>query len=44
MVYPDGIWYAQVTPSDVAEIVECHLVEGRVVERLALMRIASTSD
>jgi (2Fe-2S) ferredoxin len=44
MVYPDGIWYAQVTPSDVAEIVASHLVEGRVVERLALMRIASPSD
>src|SRR6266498_1088172 len=31
MVYPDGIWYAQVRASDVAEIVEQHLVNGRVV-------------
>jgi len=39
MVYPDGIWYAQVRSSDVAEIVEEHLLNGRVVERLALMKI-----
>jgi (2Fe-2S) ferredoxin len=39
MIYPDGIWYAQVRASDVAEIVEQHLVNGRVVERLALLRV-----
>jgi (2Fe-2S) ferredoxin len=41
MVYPDGIWYAQVRTSDVAEIVEEHLIGGRVVERLALLKIPS---
>jgi (2Fe-2S) ferredoxin len=41
MVYPDGVWYAQVRPGDVAEIVEEHLVNGRVVERLALLTIPS---
>ena len=41
MVYPDGIWYAQVRASDVAEIVAEHLLHGRVVERLALLRIPS---
>jgi (2Fe-2S) ferredoxin len=41
MVYPDGIWYAQVRESDVAEIVEEHLMNGRVVERLALLKIPS---
>ena len=41
MVYPDGIWYAQVREADVAEIVEEHLVNGRVVERLALLKIPS---
>jgi len=25
VVYPDGVWYAAVTPADVAEIVESHL-------------------
>ena len=39
MVYPDGVWYAQVRASDVAEIVEEHIVNGRPVERLALLRI-----
>jgi (2Fe-2S) ferredoxin len=41
MVYPDGIWYAQVRETDVAEIVEEHLINGRVVERLALLKIPS---
>lgn len=41
MIYPDGIWYAQVRAGDVAEIVEEHLVNGRVVERLALLRVPS---
>ncbi len=41
MVYPDGIWYAQVRAGDVAEIVEEHLVNGHVVERLALLRVPS---
>jgi (2Fe-2S) ferredoxin len=41
MVYPDGVWYAQVRASDVTEIVEEHLVNGRVVERLALLKLPS---
>jgi (2Fe-2S) ferredoxin len=41
MVYPDGVWYAQVREGDVAEIVEEHLLNGRVVERLALLKIPS---
>jgi (2Fe-2S) ferredoxin len=39
IVYPDGIWYAQVMAGDVKEIVEEHLINGRVVERLALLRV-----
>jgi len=39
MIYPDGVWYAQVKASDVNEIVEEHLLNGRVVERLALMKV-----
>lgn len=41
MIYPDGIWYAQVRASDVPEIVEEHLMQGRVVERLALLKVPS---
>jgi (2Fe-2S) ferredoxin len=41
LVYPDGVWYAQVRARDVAEIVEEHVVGGRVVGRLALLKIPS---
>ena len=42
MVYPDGVWYAQVRASDVPEIVEEHIVNGRPVERLALLRVPAS--
>jgi len=41
MVYPDGVWYAQVRAEDVPELVEEHIVNGRVVERLALLKVPS---
>ena len=41
MVYPDGVWYAQVHASDVPEIIEEHILNGRVVERLALLKVPS---
>jgi (2Fe-2S) ferredoxin len=41
LVYPDGIWYAQVRAEDVPEIIEEHLLNGRVVERLVLLRVPS---
>ena len=41
LIYPDGVWYAQVRASDVSEIIREHLLNGRVVERLALLRIPS---
>ena len=34
LVYPDDVFYQKVTPEDVAEIVESHLVKGTPVERL----------
>ena len=44
MVYPEGVWYAQVRESDVPEIVEEHIVNGRPVERLILLRIPSVKS
>jgi (2Fe-2S) ferredoxin len=41
LVYPEGIWYAQVQAEDVPEIVEKHLINGEIVERLALIEIDS---
>ena len=34
VVYPDGVWYASLTPGDAAEIVNSHLLGGEPVERL----------
>jgi len=36
VVYPDETWYTYVDQHDIDEIVESHLREGRVVERLLL--------
>lgn len=36
VVYPEGVWYGGVTESDVAEIVESHLVGGEPVKRLEM--------
>ncbi len=34
VVYPEGVWYTYVDQSDIDEIVESHLKNGQVVERL----------
>jgi (2Fe-2S) ferredoxin len=34
VVYPEGVWYAHVTPDDAREIAQSHLVDGKPVERL----------
>ncbi len=34
VVYPEGVWYTYVDGSDIDEIVESHLKNGQVVERL----------
>jgi NADP-reducing hydrogenase subunit HndC len=39
LVYPEGVWYAQVREEDVAEIIEEHLEKGKTVERLALINM-----
>lgn len=40
VVYPEGVWYGRVTLNDVDEIVEQHLIGGRVVDRLLLREIS----
>jgi len=34
VVYPEGVWYTYVDAHDIDEIVESHLKNGQVVERL----------
>ena len=34
VVYPEGAFYSQVKPEDIPEIVEEHLLKGRIVKRL----------
>ena len=36
VVYPEAVWYTFVDREDIDEIVESHLVGGKVVERLRL--------
>jgi len=43
IIYPEGTFYTHVTPSDVPEIVEEHLLKGRVVSRL-LFREPMTAE
>jgi (2Fe-2S) ferredoxin len=36
VVYPDDVWYQYFDEEDVDEIIESHLIGGRVVERLKI--------
>jgi (2Fe-2S) ferredoxin len=36
VVYPDGVWYTYVDKHDIDEIIEEHLLNGRVVTRLKI--------
>ena len=36
VIYPDAVWYTSVDAADIDEIVDSHLKQGKVVERLLL--------
>ncbi|MDO9400300.1 MAG: (2Fe-2S) ferredoxin domain-containing protein [Polaromonas sp.] len=36
VVYPEAVWYTYVDAQDIDEIVESHLKNGRIVERLLM--------
>ena len=37
VVYPQAVWYTFVDNDDIDEIVESHLINGKVVERLVIV-------
>jgi (2Fe-2S) ferredoxin len=36
VVYPEAVWYTYVDKEDIDEIIESHLINGKVVERLKI--------
>ena len=36
VIYPEGTWYTYIDEHDIDEIIREHLLEGRIVKRLAL--------
>jgi len=36
VVYPEAVWYGGVTPADVDEIIDSHIIGGTPVERLII--------
>lgn len=36
VIYPEGVWYTYQQPADIDEILESHLLNGQIVERLLL--------
>lgn len=39
VVYPEGVWYKNVTMSDVDDLIERHLKGGEAIERLVHFRL-----
>ena len=36
VIYPEAVWYTYVDKEDIDEIIDQHLVQGRIVERLKI--------
>ncbi len=39
VVYPEGVWYTYIDEEDVDEIIDSHIINGKVVERLRIKPI-----
>ncbi|MBL7884015.1 MAG: (2Fe-2S) ferredoxin domain-containing protein [Bacteroidia bacterium] len=42
VLYPEGVFYVGVTVNDVDEIIETHIINNRIVERLKLENVRAT--
>ncbi|NCT56584.1 MAG: (2Fe-2S) ferredoxin domain-containing protein [Legionella sp.] len=38
VIYPDNVWYRYASEADIDEIIQTHLIDGHVVERLLMER------
>lgn len=36
VIYPEAIWYSYVDREDIDEVIEQHLIQGKVVDRLLI--------
>ena len=36
VIYPEGVWYTYANKSDIDEIIQQHLIDGKIVERLLM--------
>jgi (2Fe-2S) ferredoxin len=36
VVYPEGVWYTYVDKSDIDDIIDTHIVGGKIVDRLKI--------
>ena len=39
VIYPQGVWYRNVTKADINDIMDKHLKKGAIVERLLLFKL-----
>jgi len=44
LVYPEGVWYGNLTPENLERVMQEHLLDGRVVEELVIARGALEGD
>ncbi len=44
VIYPDAIWYSYATVDDVDEIIQSHLINGVVVDRLKISNTLNKID
>ncbi|NBX99097.1 MAG: (2Fe-2S) ferredoxin domain-containing protein, partial [Burkholderiaceae bacterium] len=36
VIYPAGVWYTVIDTNDIEEIIQTHLIQGQIVDRLQL--------